>query len=261
MDPQERKRRFLARLPPGAGFAMLDALPDVFLFAKDRARRFVLCNRALVRLLGCRSEDQVIGRGDEAFSPAHLCETYAADDAHVLAGGALVDRIELGRNPDATIAWYSTTKLPLRGQDGRIIGLVGVTRDLQRMSSASGRFLAMAPVIETIMADYAQPLAMADLARRLDLSVSQFERQFKRRFGTGPLAYLIQVRITAACELLTATGKPLSAIALETGFYDQSHFTRQFRRLKGMTPSGYRERYGGERGDAIARERVSGGGD
>jgi PAS domain S-box-containing protein len=245
MEAHELKQRFMARLPPGAGFALLDQLPDVFLFAKDRTRRFVLGNPALVRLFGCRREEEVIGRRDEDFSPAHLCERFAADDARVLAGHALVDQVELGRNPDATIAWYSTTKLPLRDHAGAVIGLVGITRDLQAMSSTSHRFLAMAPVIEAMMADYAKPLTMTGLARLLGLSVSQFGRSFRKRFGVTPLRYLIGVRIGAACELLTTTGLPLSTIALETGFYDQSHFSHQFVKRKGMTPSRYRGRYGG----------------
>src|SRR5450432_3446871 len=98
MDHQEIRRKFIERMQPGAGFALLDQLPDVYLIAKDRERRFVLCNRALVRKLGCRREEDILGHLDEAFSPKHLCEKYAADDAQVLATGRpLIDKVELVR--------------------------------------------------------------------------------------------------------------------------------------------------------------------
>jgi transcriptional regulator GlxA family with amidase domain len=108
----------------------------------------------------------------------------------------------------------------------------------------------MGPALEAIMANYAEPPSVAELAVKVSLSVSQFERQFKKKFQTTPLKYIARIRIEAACRLLVSTDQSLSAIALQTGFYDQSHFTNQFVRLKGMTPSLYRKEYGpGTAGD------------
>ena len=237
--------RFFAALHPEGCLALFAQLPDVCVFIKDRQGRFVHCNLALARRLGCRTAEEVVGHCDEAFSPKHLCEMYAADDARVLASGAaLIGKLELVRNSEGSFDWYTTTMLALRGRDGAIIGVAGVTRDLKAMNSSSTTVLVMAPVIETIMNDYAQPLTMASLAARLGLSVSQFARRFRKRFGTTPLKYLIEVRITAACELLTTGEMPIARIAAATGFYDQSHFTNQFQRLKGMSPSRYREAFG-----------------
>lgn len=242
MNGQQMSQRFVSQMRPESCFAIFSHLPDVCVFIKDRKRRFVLCNDALVRALGCRHEHEVLGRVDEAFSPKHLCEMYALDDGHVLATGEpLIDKLELVRNQDGSFDWYNTTKMAIVGRDGTVIGVAGISRDIKQMNTSSSRFLAMAPVIETIMTDYARQLTMAELSAKLGLSVSQFGRQFKRRFGTTPLKYLIQVRIKSACELLTTTDLPISRIALETGFYDQSHFTHQFQRLKGMTPSRYRD--------------------
>ena len=242
MNGRQLTQRFIGQMAPDSCFAIFAHLPDVCVFIKDRKRRFVLCNDALVRLLGCRHEDDVLGRVDEAFSPKHLCEMYAVDDGQVLASGEpIIDKLELVRNQDGSFDWYNTTKMAIIGRDGSIIGLAGISRDIKQMNTNSSRFLAMAPVIETILNDYAHQLTMAELSAKVGLSVSQFGRQFRRRFGTTPLKYLIQVRIKSACELLTTSDLPISRIALETGFYDQSHFTHQFQRLKGMTPSRYRE--------------------
>jgi AraC-like DNA-binding protein len=245
MSGWQPSERFYAAMHPESCLALFAQLPDVCVFIKDRQRRFVHCNLALARRLGCRQVEAVVGQFDEAFSPKHLCEMYAADDGQVLSTGRpLLGKLELVRNQGGSFDWYSTTKMAISGRDGSIIGVAGVTRDIKQMSSSSTRFLVMAPVIETIMNDYARALSMAELSAKLGLSVSQFGRQFKKRFGTTPLRYLIEVRITAACELLTTSDLPIARIAQATGFYDQSHFTNQFQRLKAMTPSRYREEFG-----------------
>jgi transcriptional regulator GlxA family with amidase domain len=88
--------------------------------------------------------------------------------------------------------------------------------------------------------EYASPLDTATLAQRVELSVSQFNRQFRRRFHTTPRAYLKNVRLDVACHLLTTTELSMSEISLRTGFYDQSHFTNQFVKYRNMPPSKYR---------------------
>jgi transcriptional regulator GlxA family with amidase domain len=48
------------------------------------------------------------------------------------------------------------------------------------------------------------------------------------------------VRINAACQLLSSTDLPIAVIAVQTGFYDQSHLNKQFTKIKGSTPAQYR---------------------
>jgi AraC-like DNA-binding protein/PAS domain-containing protein len=75
--------------------------------------------------------------------------------------------------------------------------------------------------------------AMAELA---GLSVFHFARAFRQSFGLPPHSYLLHRRIARAHRLLQQTELPVSEIALSTGFSDQSHFARHFRRLTGMAP-------------------------
>jgi AraC-like DNA-binding protein len=81
------------------------------------------------------------------------------------------------------------------------------------------------------------------LARLVSLSISQLDRRFKQLFQLTPQQFLLRVRLNAACQLLTSTDQNILQIALSTGFYDQSYFTKHFRRQMGMTPSAYRRKY------------------
>jgi transcriptional regulator GlxA family with amidase domain len=161
------------------------------------------------------------------------------------SGTAIVDKVELVRTAQGSINWYSTTKRPVLDARGKVIGIAGITRDISKMRSSSERFSYWAPVLETIVNNYAEPLSMASLAAKVSLSVSQFDRRFKKRFCTTPRKYLANVRVNAACQLLSSTDLPIASVAVQTGFYDQSHFTKQFAKVKGTTPAQYRRQHAG----------------
>ena len=65
-------------------------------------------------------------------------------------------------------------------------------------------------------------------------------RASTRALGQAPIDYLIERRLGAAMRLLRETDRPITDIALETGFSDSNYFARQFRRRTGTTPSAFR---------------------
>ena len=77
------------------------------------------------------------------------------------------------------------------------------------------------------------------------MSVSQFERRFRRAFGSSPRQYLLRLRVEAAARLLTFTKRPISGIAKECGFHDHAHFTRSFKKMMNMTPIFFRKKQRG----------------
>jgi PAS domain S-box-containing protein len=245
LDPRRLSRNFLSRVESPAGFDVLfEHLSDVYFFVKDGEGRFVRVNQGFVKLVRATREEEVIGARDSDFFPADLAENYMRDDREVIRSSEpIIDKVELVRNPDGTIDWYCTTKLPLFDKKGLAIGVCGITRDVKKMNTNNARFLSWAPVLEIMLNDYAQPLSTAALAAKVSLSVSQFNRQFRKKFHTTPRAYLTNVRMNAACHLLVTTDLPISDISLQTGFYDQSHFSNQFVRHRGLPPSQYRTKY------------------
>ena len=85
-----------------------------------------------------------------------------------------------------------------------------------------------------------ESIRVSDLSALARSSPSYFSAAFKRTFGASPHAYLMKRRISMAVEQMLSSDAPLSEIAMNCGFADQAHFSRQFRRMMGSTPSNWR---------------------
>lgn len=101
---------------------------------------------------------------------------------------------------------------------------------------------ALRRVREHIHSRLADRIQLSELAAIAELSDCHFSRAFKQSMGMPPHQYVMQRRIEVAAMLIEQTDRPLSEIALEVGFSDQSHFTRMFSRLARQTPRDYRHR-------------------
>ncbi|HWL07173.1 MAG TPA: response regulator, partial [Planctomicrobium sp.] len=109
---------------------LIDHLPD-YVFIKDAEARFVTVNRAHYELYGCDSEAEVIGKTDFDFSDKEHAERYYNDDLDVIRNGTvLTGHEEVAVSKDGQQHWLLTTKVPLRAPDGRVVGLVGIARDI-----------------------------------------------------------------------------------------------------------------------------------
>jgi AraC-like DNA-binding protein len=85
-----------------------------------------------------------------------------------------------------------------------------------------------------------EPLSVADMARRANLSPSRFGVVFRRHFGLSPHQYFLRLRIEHAQELLRTTDLPQRDIAEYCGFADVHHFSKAFKRLTRLPPGAFR---------------------
>ena len=88
-------------------------------------------------------------------------------------------------------------------------------------------------------------VSLAELAAIAHMSRRSFLRVFHSATGCSPLAWQTGRRIQRACELLRHSDKRVTEIAFDVGFNDSNYFTRQFRKLTGVSPRAYRLRQGG----------------
>lgn len=94
--------------------------------------------------------------------------------------------------------------------------------------------------LDFIHANLAANIHLEDMATAAHLSVFHFSRTFRRAMGAGPHRYLVEMRIERAKALLLSGNLALAAIADETGFSDQSHMSKAFRRFTGLSPRAFR---------------------
>jgi PAS domain S-box-containing protein len=110
---------------------LIDILPDS-IYAKDTEARFILNNAAQLRILGARDQQEALGKSDFDYHPAELASRYFEDDQRVVQSGQpLLTREEpVVDHGTGKVLWKLTTKAPLRDDQGQVIGLVGIGRDI-----------------------------------------------------------------------------------------------------------------------------------
>ena len=93
---------------------------------------------------------------------------------------------------------------------------------------------------ELMCANLQRDVSTADVARECSLSAGHFARAFRHSTGLSPHQWLVWCRIDKAHELLRDGGLSLAEIARACGFADQSHFTKAYTRLRGISPGAWR---------------------
>ena len=219
---------------------LLEVMPDVQAWMKDREGRYLWVNRAFLMNYGLTRMAQVVGKTDRDLSPAHLAAYFQEGDQAVLAGRPVNQRLELVGRYDHSAHWCRTTKLATLGARGRPTGTVGFTRKLAAGEIEQMAEIPLGAVVATMIRKIGRKIASAELAKAAGTSVRGLERAFDRDYGLSPQQYLRRLRMQTACQLLVSSGLALVRIADRCGFADQSHFTRDFRSLTGMTPRAYR---------------------
>ena len=99
---------------------------------------------------------------------------------------------------------------------------------------------AVQRALDYIHANLARNLRLEDIAGSARMSVFHFSRTFRKSTGTGPHRYLVQARVEKVRILLASSDRSLAAIADETGFSDQSHMSKVFKKFTGMSPKAFR---------------------
>ena len=96
-------------------------------------------------------------------------------------------------------------------------------------------------VKELIHSQLQEPLTLSALAKHVDLHPVYLAQAFRKACGCTVGEYVRRLRIEFACRELTDPNNTISEIATAAGFFDQSHFTRTFKRLIGVTPAQFRK--------------------
>jgi AraC-like DNA-binding protein len=220
---------------------LFDLAPDVSFFVKDAQGRYLMVNDSLLLRHGLKRKSDAIGKCPHDICPGDFGRIPSEQDARVLrTGKPLINHLELQWFRPHDPVWCLTTKLPIRGADGKVSGLIGFSRDVRAPVERQEIPAEFAAALVEFENDLSVNVTAAWLAQRSKLSPQRLGRLTKRLFGLTPMQLIAKTRIATASRLLRETNKSIAEISQATGFYDHSAFTRAFRSATGVTPSFFR---------------------
>lgn len=223
---------------------VFDLLPSVQFYIKDVDGKFLWMNMPLRSLLDIKSETGFLGKTDADFFTSELVFLYRREDKEVISSKKPVLNqpwIVPGRSNQAK--WYVSSKFPLFDKDQDVIGTLGIMRNLTHEFESSNSLSEMHEVLDFMFQNYREKINIEELASLAFLSARQFERKFQKIFFRSPSDFILKIRIDASVRLLIETELSITQVAMETGFYDNSHFTRQFKKTMGLSPVQFRKKY------------------
>lgn len=242
MDPSLEHKRFFEQLfEPFTGESLFDHLNDMAFFIKNLKGQYLVVNQPLAERCGFQSKEELIGRMPDDVYPKPFGQEYRKQDEEILASGKpIINKLEIQIASTGDLCWCLTTKVPLHGKTGSIVGLAGVSRDLKRYNKQSSDYARIAESVSYIKEHYSEPLKVDGLAEKVGLSTYQYEQRMQKIFSLTAGQFVQKTRIEAALWQLRETEKPVIHIALDCGYADQSAFSRQFKKTIGLSPIRYR---------------------
>ncbi|MBK6739988.1 MAG: PAS domain-containing protein [Haliea sp.] len=135
---------------------MLDLIPDTHAWIKDVHGCFVYGNRLFFERFGFTSLQGLLGKCDYDLAPAALAENYCNDDAQVLKGNVVNDRLELIAAKGQPGDWFLTSKWPIYNLQGRVIGSFGISRHLNKTEGKAIPFRELRAPIDYICQHFCQ---------------------------------------------------------------------------------------------------------
>ena len=157
--------------------ALMDQVPD-YLWIKDTAGRFVMANKALAIDNALADGAALIGKSDfDLHEPGKAKSFFASEQAIVKSGQPMLDHEEYVLDSTGRGKWLSSSKIPVRGANGEITGLVGIARDITERKRADHVRQERAQILELIAVKTA-------LQKVLDSLVRMVETQIEGIFGS-----------------------------------------------------------------------------
>ena len=233
---------FLARLDrPLLCDDLFDGVPDTVFFVKDAGGRYVAANQVLAERAGLRRKEALIGRTADEVFPGELGRRIAAQDRAILGSArALKGELELHIYADGREGWCLTWKEPLFDRDGEVAGLIGLSRDLRSANAAPDETACLSRALQAVQSRPDVCPTVGALAQLAGLTPFRLDQRLRAMFGISAGQYLTRLRIDRASARLRHGDEPISQIALDSGYGDQTAFARQFRKRVGLSPGAYR---------------------
>jgi len=132
---------------------LIDNMPDR-IYAKDLNSRFIVCNEALVKRMGMTNLEDIIGKTDFDLVPKDLATQYYSNEQEIIkTGKPLINHEESMGSISGSVRWNLSTKVPFRDTSGKIVGIVGMGRDITDRKLAEEEIKLKNELLQTINAE------------------------------------------------------------------------------------------------------------
>ena len=245
LKTRQQVKTFFQKLGPNAQSfkGILDTAPMLCFNMKDMDGRIMALNRRNCEVCNIKEERDALGLTSFDLFPDDYAKTYDTLDNEVRKTGRPVLNRITAFPADRSKNLMISNLYPIFSTDGHLIGTAHAYTVTSESSIDAIHFSKMRLVSDYVAGHLSEDLSIKRLAELTKLSVSAFKRIFNNVFNASPGSYVLNARINRARTLLETTSLPLPDIALECGFFDQSHFTRTFKKERGITPGEHRRRH------------------
>jgi len=151
---------------------LIDQVPD-YLWIKDPESRFVVVNKALAAGSGFATTSDLVGRSDFDIHPPEAARVFRAREMEVLASGRSAAYLEeVVVTASGARQWLASTKAPLRDDNGEVVGLMGIARDITEHVLANELREGQAQILEMIAKGAPLPAVLDRLVRLVESHLS-----------------------------------------------------------------------------------------
>ena len=131
--------------------ALLDNIPDAIYF-KDTKSQFIKVNQAMAKTFAKVEPEELLGKSDfDLFAKEHAETAYKDEQKIIETGKAIIGKVEKETLPDGSVSWVTSTKLPLKGPCGEIIGTMGISRDITELKNVEETLAHETSLLKTII--------------------------------------------------------------------------------------------------------------
>lgn len=236
---------------------MVEYLPGVNVSIKDRSGRYLYACSGMRLQLGLNRPEEVIGTTDRDLFPQNIAEGFIKADEKVIKEGCPIYnyREAFYSNCDGLV-WSITSKWPLKNQQGKTVGVLGVFRPVNGTepdSPESGlpgltgdvkHAEEIERITDFISSNCDRTLTNEEIAKAVGVSTRKLTRIIQETHLLSPRNFATMIRIQLACKALSETDAAIIDVAQDHGFSCQSSFTTQFKKITGTTPRQFRLRSG-----------------
>jgi PAS domain S-box-containing protein len=222
---------------------ILNSVPDR-IYIKDSQSRFIKINAAAAQRLGLPSPDLALGKTDFDFMPPEKAGEFQRDEQRIMqTGEPLINKAEKQILPDGQVGWTSTTKVPLRDAAGKIVGLMGINRDITNLVRAEEALRQTRDELEVRVSSRTQDLAQANLAlekeiqRRDEVQKALTRSHHTLRMLVDNLPDIIFLKdaesrfllVNAACAVQLGISQPEEAVGKTDADFVTAELARRYR--------------------------------